>query len=330
MRTALALLLTASPAFADAPRVVTDIGPVHSLVSQVMAGVGEPDLLVDGATDPHAVQLKPSQARAVSSADLVVWTGPTFAPWLDRAVDEMARGASLSLLDDPSTHLRELDGEDHDEDHDNSEDPDHEEHEDHAEHDDHGDDHAEHDPEAEHSDGHDHANLTHDPHAWLSPENGKAWLVTIADELSEVDPDNAATYQANAQAAVTSLAERDAAVAEMLAPFADAHIITFHDAFGYFADHYDLTIIGSVRPGDASAPSAAALSQLKATVAAEGVDCLFAEPAYDPALLATVSTGAAVETGTLNPVGSNLTPGPDLYGNLIAQIGENIAACLSR
>ena len=81
------LLATAAlPAFADAPRVVTDIAPVHSLVSQVMAGVGTPDLLLDGSADPHSVQLKPSQARAVSQADLVVWVGEELEPWLARVL----------------------------------------------------------------------------------------------------------------------------------------------------------------------------------------------------------------------------------------------------
>ena len=52
------------------PVVVTDIAPVHSLVSQVMAGVGEPELLVPQDASPHMLALKPSQARATSQADL--------------------------------------------------------------------------------------------------------------------------------------------------------------------------------------------------------------------------------------------------------------------
>ena len=91
---------TPSAAVAEVPRVVTDIAPVHSLVAQVMAGVGVPDLLIDQATSPHHFALRPSQARALQeapqrSAALAAERGAKLGGRASRASSQ-ARGAGSS------------------------------------------------------------------------------------------------------------------------------------------------------------------------------------------------------------------------------------------
>ena len=66
-------LISVGAAFADAPRVATDIAPVHSLVARVMEGIGSPSLVIDPGTSPHNAALRPSAAAALENADLVVW-----------------------------------------------------------------------------------------------------------------------------------------------------------------------------------------------------------------------------------------------------------------
>jgi zinc transport system substrate-binding protein len=91
-------LLTPAWAWA-APRVLTDIAPVHSLVSMVMGDLGTPELLIEGSSDPHHFQFRPSQARALAKADLVVWVGPELTPWLVDHVAALSPDAkSLALL----------------------------------------------------------------------------------------------------------------------------------------------------------------------------------------------------------------------------------------
>ena len=75
----LPFFLAASTALADVPQVATDIAPVHGLVSRVMQGVGTPELIVPAGATPHDFALRPSQARALQNADLVVWMGPALA-----------------------------------------------------------------------------------------------------------------------------------------------------------------------------------------------------------------------------------------------------------
>jgi zinc transport system substrate-binding protein len=173
-------LLTGSAAIADSPRVVTDIAPVHSLVSWVMDGIGKPDLIVPNETSPHDYRLRPADAEALESAGLVFWMGEGLTPWMERALDSLSGEATiieLLALDETATlPFREgalFDAHDHSEhdDHDDHDDHDHDkEHDDHDDHDDHDhdkehddhDDHDDHDHDKEHDDHDDHDDHDHD------------------------------------------------------------------------------------------------------------------------------------------------------------------------
>ena len=329
MRYIITALLASTPAFAEVPRVVADIPPVHALVAQVMGDLGQPELLLAKGADEHDFQLRPSQAAAVADAGLVVWIGPELTPWLASALETRPEGAAaLGLLDAEGTVLREY-----------GEKAEHDDHAGEAGHDDHGhDDHAdaaEHVEEAGHDDhadeaghdGHDHAGT--DPHVWLDPGNARVWLGLIAAELSRLDPENAATYAANAAAAEAELATLDAELAARLAPVKDKPVVTFHDAYGYFGAHYGLTFAGSVALGDAASPGAARLSELRATLEAGDVLCIFPEVQHDRALVEQMADGTGAKIGgALDPVGSSLEPGPGAYAALLTGMAATIADCL--
>ena len=114
----LALLPFAThPAAAEPPQIVTDIPVTQALVADVLGDLGSPDVLVDPGADPHSFQLRPSQARGLGQADLVIWMGPELTPWLDRVLDSTAEGTpQMVLLDVEGTHLKEY-GEDGHDDH---------------------------------------------------------------------------------------------------------------------------------------------------------------------------------------------------------------------
>lgn len=325
MRYIITLAFASTPALADVPAVVTDIPPVHALVAQVMGDLGQPELLLARGADEHEFQLKPSQAASVAGSDLVVWIGPELTPWLEGALDTRPEGAaSLALLAAEGTDLRQYGeaghehaekeaGHDHDHDHGHEE----------AGHDDgHDHDSAGHD--------HDHAHDGTDPHAWLDPGNAQVWLGLIAAELSRLDPDNAATYQANASAAAERLVALDAEVAAILDPVQGKPIVTFHDAYGYLGAHYGLTLAGSIALGDAASPGAQRLSELRATMEAGEVLCIFPEAQHDPAMVTQMAEGTGARVGgVLDPVGSTLEPGPDAYGALLTGMARTIADCLT-
>ena len=96
--TATAFLLSTSMGIADAPKVAVDIAPVHSLVSKVMTGVGNPDLIIPAEASPHAYQLKPSNAESLENANLIFWVGKDLTPWLEKGLSSLASNASVSTL----------------------------------------------------------------------------------------------------------------------------------------------------------------------------------------------------------------------------------------
>ena len=167
-----------------------------------------------------------------------------------------------------------------------------------------------------------------DPHAWLSPDNARAWLGSLAEELAARDPGNAETYESNAAAAIVEISRLDSQISARLDPFDGAEIVTRHDAFGYFAGSYGLDVIGTIKPGDASAPSTAALSDLRDLVADHGVTCAFSEPGADPNLIAAIEQDTGLRTGVLDATGTSLTPGPELYGALMLDLADTLATCL--
>ncbi len=87
----------AAPASA-APQVVVSIKPLHSLVSGVMKGVGEPYLLIRGAASPHTFSLKPSDARELERARVIFWVGEVLAPGLERPLEVLPKKAKVVAL----------------------------------------------------------------------------------------------------------------------------------------------------------------------------------------------------------------------------------------
>jgi zinc transport system substrate-binding protein len=305
-RTLFSLCFTAvfivGPAYADRPQVAVDIAPVHSLVAQVMEGVGVPDLIIQSGATPHEYSLRPSEATALQNADLVFWVGPDLTPWLAEALETLAPAAVLtSLLEVDGTIQLEFREDALFEAHDHSD------HDDHDDHDDHG---------------------AHDPHAWLSPKNAMTWLDVIAGRLSAVDPINSDAYLANAasgRAAIEALIEE---VEATLDPVRGREFIVFHDAYQYFETDFDFAASGAISVSDASDPSPARIAEIRGQVAEHGVVCVLAEPQFNPGLVATVLKGSDAQMGIVDPLGSDLELGSKLYPQLIRHLTAALARCL--
>lgn len=312
-----ATLLLASAAAAEVPKVVTDIPPVHSLVAMVMGDLGQPDLLVDKGADAHDFQLRPSQAAALTDAALIVWMGHEMTPWLKRTLEGLETKAThVELLVAAQTETIAY-GEDAAHDH-------AAEGEAHAE----GETHAEVETPAD-GEGHPHEGL--DPHAWLDPHNASAWLALIADQLSALDPANAAIYASNATAGTAQIAAVEAEIVTLLAPVKTKSFVVYHDAYGYFAGHFGLTVAGELALGDAASPSAAKLAELRETLITGSPVCIFPEANHDPKLLTQIAEGTPIMIGdALDPEGSTLPPGPGLYSDLMRGLATTLASCLTK
>ncbi|WP_198947901.1 zinc ABC transporter substrate-binding protein [Magnetofaba australis] len=350
-----ALMLSAQSVAAK-PRVVASIQPIHSIASVVMAGVGEPTLLVAGGGSPHDAALRPSQARALAKADVVFWVGPTLESFLVKSLATLGQNAhSAPLIETHGLSLQHMRrggvwGEghhhhhaDHDAAHEDHDAHDHEAQE-HADHDAHDheahehEDHDEHDHKAqEHADP-DHAmgaqegstgeTAAMDPHIWLDPHNGAVMAAHMAAVLGKADPANAALYTENARRFAQNLAQWEAHARTRLAPLRGAPYLVFHDAYHAFEAHFGLTPVGAISISPERRPGAKRLHELRRIVQQRNARCLFSEPQFPSAIAQSVIEGSAARLGVLDPLGAELKPGPDAYLQLLDQLVESLTACL--
>ena len=317
-----AAFMTTLPFSANAvPNVATDVTPIHSLVSQVMAGVGAPDLLVQSGASPHNYSLSPSEAQALQEANLVFWVGEGLTPWLERSLDNLSLDSRkvelLEVVGTTTYAFREgatFDAHD-DNDHNKEKEGGHDAHDD-----------LQHDERTE-DDHHEHSGT--DPHAWLDPANGKVWLDAIAVALAEKDPENAAQYLENAAA---GKADIDAAVSRIditIARFKDRQFIVFHDAYQYFEKRFGIPAAGAISIGDASKPSPARIAEIRGVVTDLNVGCVFTELQYSPGIVKAIFGGTGVNTsGVIDPLGSGLATGANLYPDLLIKIADGLQSCL--
>jgi zinc transport system substrate-binding protein len=285
------LATSALSASAMTPRVATDIGPVYSLAARVMDGIGVPDLIIRHGASPHAYSLRPSEAAALEKADLVFWVSEGLTPWLKSRLEILASKARVVELmkADGAIELPYREGATF------------------ASHDDHN---------------------VIDPHGWLDPENGKAWLSVMASELSKIDPSNTDLYFQNAAAGTLEISEAVARINKTLISVRGVRFIVFHDAYQYFERRFGISASGSILVGDALAPNPARIVAIRGQVAELGIGCVFSEPQFNSTLVASVFQDAEVSTAVIDSQGIELALGIALYPQVLEGIAKEIVSCM--
>lgn len=296
-----ALLAFGASARAETPRVVVSLAPLHSLAAAVMVEIAEPVLLLDGPASPHGYALRPSEARLLAKADLILWVGPALEGFLVRPVANLGKAAvrlEVLRLPDLERHPRRAGGV-------------------------WGEDHNDHAPPAGRYDG-----LEWDGHVWLDPSNAIRIGGALAERLGALDPANAARYRANAGRLTAELEGLDGELRSMLAPVAGKRYLVFHDAYQYLEKRYGLTPIGALAIDPDHKPSAKIMQALRERLRAEKAVCLFSEPQFDPALMRIVAEGTMARQSVLDPLGADLPRGPTLYPSLMRRLADALSACL--
>jgi len=312
---------TSLPAAADSGvRVVASIKPVHSIVSAVMAGVGEPHLIVRGATSPHDFSLRPSDAMALEEADVVFLIDEHMEASLAASLESLAGNARVVELARAKGLIRRplREGGAFEED----------EHHHHDEEDDHGHGHSHGDEDDDHGD----EDMNHEPfdlHVWLDPVNGWAMARMIAATLAEVDPANAGAYDANAHELLHRLDDLTAEIDALVAPARGKPFIVFHDGYRYFEDRFGLKAVGSAVVSPERPPGVRRIRELRDKIHALDVACVFDEPQFDQRLIATVVEGTPVRSGTLDPLGADVENGADLYFAVLGNMAASFRDCLA-
>ena len=299
------------PVWAEPPKVVASIAPVHSLVSGVMKGLGTPKLLLKGGASPHTYALRPSDAKALQSAHLVFWIGEDLERFLIKPLKTLGRKArKVALIEAEGGKVLNIRKGGVWNKHDDG----------------HGHEHGKSESTESHGKRQEHGD--HDPHIWLDPRNAKAMVAAIVTALIKADRGNAATYRANGARLNRRLDALDRETTAVLAPVRRVPFVVFHDAYQYFERRYGLAAAGSLTLDPGRTPGARRLSEIRKTIRARHARCVFAEPQFQPGLVATTIEGTGARAATLDPLGARITPSENAYFTLMRRLSASLTACL--
>ncbi len=264
--------------------VVTSIKPLHSLTSYIMEGVGEPELIIDGVASPHNFQIKPSHAKMLQNADLVIWIGEDLESFLPTALKSIPKDAVVfELLDQSGLKKLKFREKNIFEGHDDHG------HDEHAKKEDDHDDHG--------HDDHGHGHGSFDPHIWLDPANAKVIVKKITNQLSKIDKDNASKYKANSKKVIKDL---DVLIKEVKNEInKDASFVVFHDAYQYFEKRFGLSVIGALTVNPDVMPGAEQLSEIREVIEHEKAKCIFSEPQFNPNIINSIASEKIYSTRIL-------------------------------
>ncbi len=294
LRIAFAITLLLAPiAKAEPPRVVTSIAPLQGLVADIMAGVGTPELLLSEPVSPHDFAMRPSQARAISNADVLFYIGQDLEPWLEKALQSRDDNSLVSALGNmPSLNKLEA-----------------------RELDEFGEVHEEHDHD------HDHEG-TYDPHMWLDPENALIWLDIITGVLEIADPDNKLAYRTNLARSHAEIVTATANAQRALSPLADVDFIVTHDSMQYLEDAFGLTVIGAFSASDGQVAGARSLNKLLNII--DDKTCIVEDLTHPNAI--TANLPESVKHVVVDPMGYEQL-GEGYYPRLLTAISESLLEC---
>ena len=303
-------------------KVVTSIKPIHSLASYLMNGVSKPDLIVDGYSSPHGFALKPSHAKMLQEADLIFWVGEGLENFLIKPLNSIAKKAEkielMEIKGLKKLKFREKNIFDGHDDHGHEEEG-HDEHK-------HEEDEHKHEEEGHDEHGHEgHAHGEYDPHIWLDPINAKIILTEMVEHLIENDEKNSSVYKSNLGKALKDI---DKLIKDVKAELnKDISFIVFHDAYQYFENRFNVTVLGAFTVNTDVMPGAEQLSEIREIIEHDKVSCIFSEPQFNPDIINAVAKDMDIKTGVLDPLGATLDPGKRLYFKLIKNISSSFKGC---
>ena len=213
----------------------------------------------------------------------------------------------------------------HEDEHEGHDDHDHDGHKE-DDHDDHGhDDHDGHEDEHEGHDDHGHHHGEFDAHIWLDPSNAIEMVLEISHELSEIDPDNAAKYEQNADKMVASLKNLISEVDSTISK--DASFVVFHDAYQYFENRFGVSSAGALTLNPDVLPGAKQIDAIQDLIQDDNIKCIFSEPQYNPKIIETLAADMNISTGVMDPLGAFIDQGPEMYNQLILNIANSLKDC---
>lgn len=226
-------------------KVLTSFLPVYCFTVNVAGDLAEVDNLLPPGTEPHEFQFSPREVRKLEAADMVVVNGLNLESWLDRTIKSSQHPkiiveAAAGLKSELIYGVGYLD--------------------------------LKYSSAAGQP-----ASGAPNPHVWLDPQLAEHEVTNVLNALVKADPAHAAGYTRNAVEYIARLEKLDAELGTGLAAYKGQPIITFHDAFPYFARRYGLKVAGVVEQVPDVQPSPKYLSKLDQLIRRDGIKVIFGE-----------------------------------------------------
>lgn len=300
-----AFSVTASLTLPAQANVVASLKPVGFIAAAIADGVTPVDVLLPDGASEHDYSLRPSDAKRLKNADLVVWVGPEMEAFMAKSAAELPAQKNLAMVNiDGVKPLLISGGEDEDE-------------------------HTAEKSEDQDAEAHHHHHGEFNMHLWLSPEIARKTAVAIHGKLLELMPQDKAKLDANLQQFEVALADTDKRVSAQLAPVRNKGYFVFHDAYTYFEKQYGLSPTGHFTVNPEIQPGAQRLHQIRTQLVEQKAVCVFAEPQFRPAVIDAVARGTQVRKGTLDPLGTDISLAKDSYVKFLSQLSSQYESCLN-
>ncbi len=322
--------------------VLTSFYPLQYLAEEIGGDRLEVTSLTPPNVDPHNLELAPRTVADMADAALVVHLSG-FQPAVDEAVavtgarafDAADHTELLTAGQTGHEHAEEDAGHEHAEGAHDGHDDAHDEHEGDDAHDEHEHDDAHDEHEGDDGHGHEHESSGDgalDAHFWLDPVRLAEVGEALSTELSEIDPDGAATYRANAEELVAELHALDEELAAGLASCERDTIVVAHEAYGYLTAEHGLRQEGLSGLDPESEPSPARLAEIADVVAEHDVDTIFVESLLSPAVSETLAEDLGLRTAVLDPLENQQDESADYLDVMRANLGamQEALGCVAR
>lgn len=268
----------------DKIKFLASFYPIYIMALNIVDGVDgvEVDCMAEVQVGClHDFKLSTDDMRNIEKSDGFIINGAG----MEGFIEDIANKVDGLQIIDSSTGIDLLaDGHHHDED----------EHEHEDEHDD------EHIHEDEHGhDGHNHGE--YNAHIWVSVANCIKQIENITDGIVKLDPAHESEYRSNSKKYISKLTELKNEMESGLADISDRNIITFHEAFDYFAEEFKLNIVSVIEREPGSEPNARDLASIIDLTKETGVKALFVEPQYPNTSADIIAAETDAKVYTLDP-----------------------------
>jgi zinc transport system substrate-binding protein len=287
------------------PKVAVSIFPLYDITKRIAGDRLDVILVLPPGKSEHGYDPTPKEIARLEGAKLGIAVGLDMDTWVENIMKNAGGVPKMLRVGDkvPTIPI-------------NVEPIEPGEHAEHAEHGEHAE-HHEGETAEEHAKHADHAHEVGapDPHVWMDPKRMWQIAAAIDMELSAIDPEGKATFEANRAALQAQLDKLDLELLMRSKTWTKRTIVTFHGSMSYFAKRYGLVIAAVVEPTAGKEPTATYLAEVIGAIKTNKAAALFTEPQLDKGPGQTIANEAKIPLGELDPVGG--VAGRDSYEALV-------------